>query len=221
MSNKRISYRTNYSTLPPNTSRLDYGTRITHGHRFEKDLPAHLATFGIKTTPFGRALLSRDFQSELTFLNDGTSAFLRYLPDLAGRLPNRGSSFLIEAKSTLSTTGNYSINLTSYTMQRDLVQNYNPPYSLRILYIFPPPYQDEDYRADWVEHLHRAIFKQISEPELLKTAGGSRLPFALLAKDRLRPLAAVLNEFIGNAQNTVNKSFVKDEYENKLYGIRF
>lgn len=218
MAIKNISYCPDYSKL---STRLKYGDRINHGHKFERDLRALLANYGIVTSPTGRDLLSPEFQSGLNQLNDPTSKFLRYFPDLAGRLPNRGGSFLIEAKSVLTTSGNYSINLASYVTQRDLVLNSNPLNSLKILYIFPPPIRGEDYKAEWVQTLHRAIIRQVSEQELLMTVRGSRRPYALLASNRLRPLSTVLRELIDpNHDQRVGdeRVFKMEEYVNGLYG---
>lgn len=221
MARNNISCSPAISKRSPDTHRLDYRARITKGHSFENELAEHLIGLGIITTPFGRALLSKEFQSDLEYLNDPTSAFLRYLPDLAGRLPNFGSSFLIEAKCVITSTGNYSINLSSYIMQRDLVLNYDPLNSLRILYVFTPPYQDGDYRACWIQNLHRAIIRQVSEPKLLTTVRGSRLPYALLDSDRLKPLSTVLSELIepNHDQRVGDKRVFKiEEYVNGLYG---
>jgi len=218
MAIKNISYCPDNAKNPP---KLKYGSRINHGHQFERDLRAVLLSYGIVTSPTGRALLSTEFQAGLNQLNDQTSKSLRFYPDLAGRLPNGGGCILIEAKSTLSETRNYAINTASYIYQRDLVLNSDPKDLLRLLYIFRPLNVGEDFRAEWVQNLHRAITKRVNDREVLRASLGSGSPYLLIAGNRLRTLSAVLRELIEPIQKHYHgdgRAFRKEEHVNGLYG---
>ncbi|MGH7890495.1 MAG: hypothetical protein ACRENF_08100 [Thermodesulfobacteriota bacterium] len=169
--------------------------------------------FGILTSPFGRALLSKELQVGLNNLDDRTSSFLRYMPDLAGQLPNWGGCILIEAKSAQSKTGNYSINIKSYVFQQDLVLNSKPDDPLKLLYVFRPFNGVRDYRAEWVQNLHRAIIRKVQNREMLRTSRGSGRPYMLIAGNKLRPLSTVLSELINSNQ----KQYLGNEV---AYGVR-
>lgn len=215
-----LNIRLAHPVKPSSTlKRLDYDRRVFYGHRFERELAAYLSSFNIDTAPFGQDLLLPNFKAKLRLLEDSTSKLIRYTPDLIALLPDQKGSFLIEAKSAITTTGFYSINVDSYTLQRKLVSDFNPPNTLRILYIFPAIELGEDYRAEWVQDLHRAISKKIIDPEKLKAAEGSQRPFALVSKDKLKPLTEVLKELtkVKELHGAV-KPFDGNEYRNALYG---
>lgn len=191
-----VAHRNNFTTSHP----PGFRSRIQKGCEFEKELSRHLKQFGIVIGALGQEFLSDGLKAGIRYLTDATSLFIRFLPDLIAILPDDGGAVLIEVKSTLSRTGNFSVNIASYNFQRDLVINSGPDDPLKLLYIFPPLGVDEDYRAEWVQYLPRAIIRQVINREMLSTSRGSGRPYVLLSGNKLRTLSEVLNELIDSNQ---------------------
>lgn len=137
-------------------------------------------------------LYSREQQRELIGLNDPTSRHIRFMPDLICPIPSRRISILIDCKSTMTQTENYSVCLDSYNVLCEWAYR-----GEKILFVFPSSDPFSGYRAEWAENLEHAIVRKVTDPATLKRANGSGRPFILISKNKLRSLRDIMSELLG------------------------
>lgn len=159
--------------------------RLVQGHRFEDQVRHTLWLNGFKSYRFGSDLLSKPAKDILIRLDDPTSSFARYLPDLIVTIKVRGS-FLVECKFADPDKENVAIELGSWTASDSLTK-----LGIRVLVVCPGN-EDEGLRAEWFDRLR--VVKSYPRPPR-ENCNGSGRGFVTVARSKMRRLSEVLGEF--------------------------
>lgn len=162
-----------------------FRTRLVQGQSFEDRVRHTLWLSGYKAYRFGSDLLAKTAKDRLVQLDDPTSSFARYLPDLIVTVDGRGS-FLVECKFAEPDKENVAIELGSWTASGALMK-----LGIRVLVVCPGN-ENEGLRAEWFDRLR--VVKSYPRPPRMN-CNGSGKGFVTVARSGMRGLAGVMKEF--------------------------
>ena len=151
---------------------MTFEERLSHALEWETQVKDALEEIGFITNPYGQGVqLEPEFRNAIRRMNTNkTAQFVRYLPDWVIAVKNK-SCYLIEAKSTMSSTPNYAYELASYGVGMDLHS-----IGIDVIVVF------SEWRASFV---HDIAFVHKFEGDQLNDVNGSRTPFGLIRKDSM------------------------------------
>lgn len=149
---------------------MSFENRLAHAIEWEIQVKDVLETMGFITNPYGQGVqLEPDFRNAIRKMNaNKTAQFVRYLPDWIVAMKDK-ACYLVEAKSTMSSTPNYAYELASHQIGMDLHS-----IGVDVVVVF------SEWRADFVYNI---VFTRVFEGDRLKHVNGSRTPFGLVLKE--------------------------------------
>lgn len=149
---------------------MTFEDRLSHALEWEIQVRDALNEIGFLTNPYGQGVqLDPEFRNAIRRMNSNkTAVFVRYLPDWIVAMKNK-ACYLVEAKSTMSSTPNYSYELASHRIGMDLHS-----IGVDVIVVF------SEWRASFV---HDLLFVRKFEGDQLNYVKGSRTPFGLIRKE--------------------------------------
>lgn len=160
---------------------MTFEARLSHALEWEVQVKNALEKIGFLTNPYGQGVqLEPEFRHAIRRMNTNTTAvFVRYLPDWIVAMKNE-SCYLVEAKSTMSSTPNYAYELASHRVGMDLHS-----IGVDVIVVF------SEWRASFVYDIE---FVRKFEGDQLNHVRGSRTPFGLIRKDSILSFNAFFEE---------------------------
>lgn len=147
---------------------MGFEDRLNHAVSWENEVRERLEQIGFITNKYGQGVqLEPEFRNAIRRMNANlTAQFVRYLPDWVVAIKDK-SCYLVEAKSDMSNTPNYSYECASYDMGIKLHS-----IGVDVIVVF------SGWKADFIYNL--TIKKYKKDPRKTK---GSGTPFGLIKKE--------------------------------------
>jgi len=182
----------------PNNSRFGnnrkFNTRLKTGHTFEDEVADYFKEeLSLILHPCGLDYKSPEAKSLLIKLNGPTSQHIRFEPDYYTEVPELADIIYVEAKTQITKTANCSIGLEQFN---ELYAWYTR--GILTLYTFPPSTLSGPLLGEWVQNIDQIKSRTVTNTNKLTRVNGSRKPFILIPKSKLRDIKNVLSDLPGS-----------------------